>query len=187
MNKFNSLIVAGLLLTGCAQLPRTPVPEPVSEPKPAVQAVPAPAEKTALPDVELSPELLYEFLLTEFASQRGHKALAVEGSADIAQKTRDPRLAKRAAQLALESGDMNRAVDAFRFWQETDPDAEMATRMLSQLLLRGRRLDEARVEFEKVLRADVPNVGLIFMQIYPMVAAYPDKPAVLHLMRDLAE
>lgn len=172
---------ASLLLAGCAQLPEKKAPEPV----PAAEQPPVQAA-AVLPDVELTPELLYEYLLTEFASQRGHNALAVEGSAELARKTRDPRLAKRAAQLALESGDMNRAIDAFRFWLEVEPDADMAHRMLSQLLLRGGRLDEARVEFEKVLKADVSNVGLIFLQIYPMVAAYPDKNASLRLVRELA-
>lgn len=181
MNTSTRLIFASLLLAGCAQLPEKTAPEPA--PAATMAAVPAAA---VLPDVELSPELLYEYLLTEFASQRGHKALAVEGSAELARKTRDPRLAKRAAQLALESGDMNRAVEAFRFWQETEPDSDMAARMLSQLLLRGGRLEEARVEFEKVLKADVPNVGVTFLQIYPMVAAYPDKAAALHLVRELA-
>lgn len=194
MNNFNYLIIAGLLLTGCAQLPgkpvsapaTAPVSAPVAAPEQAVQSAPEPIAKVKLPDIELSPELLYEFLLTEFASQRGYKTLAAESSEELAKKTRDPRLAKRAAQLALESGDMNRAVDAFRFWQQTEPEADMAARMLSQLLLRGRRLDEARVEFEKVLKDSVPNAGLTFMQIYPLVAAYPDKPAALHLMRELA-
>lgn len=139
-----------------------------------------------LPNIELSSELLYDYLLTEFANQRGHKALAVEGSRELAQKTRDPRLVKRAAQLALESGDMNRTVDAFRFWQETEPSAVMATRVLSSLLMRGGRLEEARVEFVKVLKSEEPKVGPVFMQIYPLAASYPDKSASLRLMRDLA-
>ena len=150
------------------------------------EAAPAAENTPNLPNVELTDELLYQFLLAEFANQRGHKALAVESSADLAQKTRDPRLAKRAAQLALESGDMNGTVAAFRFWQETEPSAAMATRVLSQLLLRGGRLDEARVEFVKVLLADAPNVGPTFMQIYSLAASYPDKAASLQLMRDLA-
>jgi len=100
MNLSIYLIAGSLLLTACAQAPQRIVPVPPPEP----QAETAPV----LPNVELSDELLYEFLLTEIANQRGHKALAVEGSADIARKTRDPRLARRAAQLAFESGDMNK-------------------------------------------------------------------------------
>ena len=197
MNNLNVLIIAGLLLAGCAQLPKPtdsaptkPVAEPTvkAEQAPASSAVePKAAPKTVLPDVELSDELLYEILLTEFASQRGYKTLAMEVSAEVAQRTRDPRLAKRAAQLALEAGDMQRAVGAFEFWQQVDPNATMATRMLSSLLLRGGKLDQARAEFVKVLKTDEPNEGLTFLQIYPMLVNYPDKPAALQLMRDLAK
>ena len=185
MNNFKYLICASLLLSACAQTPKTAVPP---QPEQAVTVAPEPVAEVApvLPNVELSDELLYEYLLTEIANQRGHKALAVEGSADMAQKTRDPRLAKRAAQFSLESGDMNKAIDAFSFWQEIEPEATMATRMLSSLLLRGGRLEEARVEFVKVLKADEPDVGKTFLQLYPMTASYPDKAVVLQLMRDLA-
>lgn len=145
-----------------------------------------PVAAPVLPDIALTDELLYEFLLVEFANQRGHKALAVEGSADLAQKTRDPRLARRAAQLALESGDMKKSVAAFRLWQETEPESVMATRVLSSLLLRGGMLAEARQEFARALKADEPKVGPTFVQLYAMAASYPDKAAMLQLMRDLA-
>lgn len=185
MNIAHCLIIASLLLAGCAQ---TAKPVASVQVEPPVQAAPEVALEVApaLPDVELSSELLYEFLLTEIANQRGHKALAVDGSADLAQKTRDPRLAKRAAQLALESGDMNRSIAAFRFWQETEPGAAMATRVLSQLLLRSGHLDEARAEFIKVLKTEEPAVGPAFIQLYSLAAGFPDRAASLQLMRDLA-
>ncbi len=186
MSHLNYLIAVSLLLVGCAQTTKpivlekpTPVVAPVTQVMPPVVAV-------TLPGIELTDAILYQYLLTEFANQRGHKALAVEGSEELAQQTRDPRLAKRAAQLALESGDMNRAVAALKLWQETEPSSSMATRMLSQLLLRGGRLDEALIEFIKVIKEDEFNRGAIFLQLYPMMAAYPDKRAILGLMSELA-
>ncbi|MDD5384092.1 MAG: tetratricopeptide repeat protein [Gallionella sp.] len=179
MNPFNYLIVGSLLLTACAQAPQRTVP--VQPPEPQAEVAPV------LPNVELSDELLYEFLLTEIANQRGHKALAVEGSADIARKTRDPRLAKRAAQLAFESGDMNKSTEAFRQWQEVEPASPLAGRMLASILLRGGRLDEAQLELAKMLEAEKANPGISIMQIFQLIAPYPDKPAALKLMRDLAQ
>ena len=179
MKPFNYLIVGSLLLSACAQAPQRT--EPVQPPEPQAEAAPV------LPNVELSDELLYEFLLTEIANQRGHKALAVEGSADIARKTRDPRLAKRAAQLAFESGDMNKSIEAFRQWQEVEPASPLAGRMLSSILLRAGRLDEAQQELAKVLEAEKANPGAGFMQIFQLVASYPDKLATLKLMRNLAQ
>ena len=177
------------MLTGCAQTPKPAVsaqPEQAvpatHQAEPAVKVEPAPV----LPNIALSQQLLYEMLLTEFASQRGHMELALDGSEDLAQKTRDPRLAKRAAQLALQSGDMNKAIAALRFWRETEPTATMATRLLSSLLLRGGRLDEARMEFVKVLKADEPNEGQTLLQLYPVLSAYPDPAAALKMVRELA-
>ena len=140
-----------------------------------------------LPNVELSNELLYEFLLTEIANQRGHKALAVEGSSDLARKTRDPRLAKRAAQLASELGQMDKAIDAFGLWRDLEPTSPVPGRMLSSILLRGGKLDEAQLELAKVLKAEEANAGSTFAQIFQLVAHYPDKPAGLKLMRNLAQ
>lgn len=184
MNQFRHLILASLLLAGCAQ---TSEPARLIPPEKGVSAYPVAVEKTVLPDIKLSDELLYEMLLTEFAEQRGHNALAVDASEDVAQKTRDPRLVKRAAQLVLESGDMDRAVAAFRLWQAVEPNAMMATRMLSQLLLRGGKLSEARPNLLKVLESDPLNAGITFLQLYPLVAYQSDKPAALKLMRDLAK
>ncbi len=182
MNLTNCLIVCSLLLTACAQVPqRTESAQPAA---PAGQQ----AEATQiLPNVELSDELIYEFLLTEIANQRGHKALAVEGSTSMAKKTRDPRLARRAAQLAFESGDVNKSIVALRQWREIEPASPLAGRMLSSILLRGGKLDEAQLELAEVLKAEQANSGNAFMQIFQLVAPYADKPAALELMRNLAQ
>lgn len=177
MSSYKYLVVGSLLLTACANAPQQVVPVA------PVQAEAAPV----LPNVELSDELLYEYLLTEIASQRGHQALALEGSADLVRKTRDPRLARRAAQLAVESGQMEKAVDAFRQWQELEPNAALAGHLLSSILLRGGRLDEAKLEFVKQLKASEPNVATEFTQVFQQVAAYPDKAAALKLISELAQ
>lgn len=173
------LVVCSLLLTACAQAPQRAAPAPVPvEPQAEIAPV--------LPNVELSNQLLYEYLLSEIASQRGHPALAAEGSSDLARQTRDPRLARRAAQLSFEAGEMEKAIAAFKLWQEVEPTSTVAPRMLSTILLRGGRLDEARAEFAKVFKQDEANAGRTFLQIFPMLASYPDRAAALKLVRDLA-
>ncbi len=180
-SSFKYLAAGSLLLAACAQTPE--------QSGPVAPAVSAEEQRAAsvLPNVELSDELLYEYLLTEIASQRGHRALALEGSADLARKTRDPRLARRAAQLAVESGQMERAVDALRQWQEVEPGAALAGRMLSSILLRGGRLDEAGREYAKQLQTAGEDVGAVFLQLFQLAAAYPDKNAILAMVRELAQ
>lgn len=187
MTQFKYIIFGSLLLTACAQTPRQPVAEKPVEPPVQQAETPAALSSAALPNVELSNELLYQFLLSEIASQRGDAAVAVEGSSALARKTRDPRLAMRAAQLALQSGQADKAIEAIRIWRQSDPDSIMAMSALSEVLLRSGRLDEARQEFVNLLQAKNANTGQIFLQTYQMLASYPDKAAALKLMRDLAQ
>ena len=55
-------------------------------------------------DIPSSPELnepmLYEFLLGEIALQRGDNGLAAQTFLDLAKRTRDPRVARRAVEVA---------------------------------------------------------------------------------------
>jgi Flp pilus assembly protein TadD len=211
MSHYKKIIFAGFLLAGCAQIHKPLVlseskdhstitgdethhdPSSLTSPEDkgeshVKQALDGDAAvkdvKPAFPEIELSEDILYQYLLTELAAQRGYDELAAESGAELAQDTHDPRLAKRAAQLALAAGNMNKTIEAIRFWQETDPADNMATHMLSAILLRGGKLDEARVEIAKLLKTD--NAGLTFMQFYPLLAAYPDKAAVLHMMQQLS-
>ena len=204
MTQFKYILLGSLLLTACAHAPfnqignqagnqvgqaeavdQTEQPEPQAE---APQAEAPQAEvPQVLPNVELSSELLYEFLLSEIASQRGNDTLAIEGSSDLAMKTRDPRLAMRAAHLALQFGQIDKAIEALRIWLDTDPSSLMARRMLSSVLLRSGKLDEASEEFVKLLKADENHSAGNFVQIYQMLATYPDKAAALKLLRELAQ
>lgn len=185
MTQFKHIILSGLLLTACAHAPaRAPgQPDAANPAESPEQQAEAPL---VLPNVELSSELLYEFLVTEIASQRGQTALAVEGGLDLAKKTRDPRLAMRATHMAIQSGQMDKAIETLRVWLEADPASITAMRMLSSALLRTGRLDEAREELVKVLKADEAHPGPTFIQLYQMLATYPDKAEALKLMRDLA-
>lgn len=203
MSSVKYLIAASLLLTACAQLPQnagsasaTSAPLATAEQSgdteqndaadPSQTVAPVQVAPLVLPKLELTDEMLYEYLLAEVANQRGYKQLAVEGSLDLATKTRDPRLAKRAAQLAFESGDMVKSVTAFKLWQELEPGASLPTRMLASIQLRGGNLAQAQVEFAKVLQNDGGNAKHTFLQIEQLLITYPDRAAALNMMRELA-
>ncbi len=106
------LLVALLfaLLTGCAANPSQPgaPTEEVQEESDAdagsgdAQAgAPEPENRSAYPNQELSERLLYEMLLAEIAAQRGNVALSAQAYGDLAKRTRDPRIARRATEIAL--------------------------------------------------------------------------------------
>lgn len=181
-----SAILVPLLLAACAQAPQRPAAPPAAQPaqeETEGKAVP----QEVLPDIELSDELLYEFLLGEVAVQRGHGRVAAQTYFDLAQETRDPRVARRAAQVALQSHEMSLAIGAFQLWLELEPDSTVAKQMLSTLLLSGGKLDEAQPYLKELLAAEPEGVGHNFMQIYSLVARSPDKQAALKLVQELAQ
>ena len=93
----------------------------------------------ALPQVELTGEILFQVLASEVAAQRGALSAATGTSLELARFTRDPRLARRAVEFALTSGDLVRALDAAQVWVELDPaDVEARQTSLSLAAAAGR-------------------------------------------------
>jgi tetratricopeptide (TPR) repeat protein len=191
INQLRYLVLSSVLLTACAHQPAQkvaaqdiPQVTQAEKSKPPEQEV---VDTRVFPNVELTDELLYQFLLTEIANQRGETDVAVKASASLANKTRDPRVAMRAAQLAMESGQMDKAIDAIKLWREVEPTSIIARRMLSSVLLRAGKFDEARIELANMLKDDQSNAGPAFIHLYQIMAAYPDKAAALQLLSDLAQ
>ncbi|MBI1175653.1 MAG: tetratricopeptide repeat protein [Sideroxydans sp.] len=174
-------IILPLLLAACAQAPQRAA-EPAAAP-PAPQAEAA----EVLPDIALSDDLLYEFLLGEVALQRGRGDVAAQAYLDLAHETRDPRVVRRAAQVALQSRQMDKALDAFHLWLELEPDSAVAKQMLATLLLSGDRLEEAQPYLQEIIAGDPASAGHSLMQIYPLIARSPDKQAAYKLVVSLTQ
>lgn len=138
---------------------------------------------------ELTGQVLYEFLLAEVALQRGQPVIAAQAYADLARRTRDPRIAQRATEIATYARAPNLAVDSARIWQEVAPESEDATRVLGALLVSTNRLDEARPHLQRVLakETDPRQREIVMMQLNQLLAGASDKPAVLELVRSLVK
>jgi len=174
-----SAIILSLLLAACAHAPQ-PAVEQAAIPE-------AKAEKPLdLPKLELTGQMFYEFLLGDVASQRGIQVLAAQIYMRLADSTRDPRVASRAAYLAYDAHDMGKAVEAFKLWVELDPASLEAKQTLSMMLIGGGRLDEARPYLVDMLAAYPDRAGHAFMNIYPFLAQQPDKVAAFDLLCELA-
>ncbi len=184
---FKHLFLMTLLLAACAHQPVKNVPQVTQAEKSELPEQEEVVDTRVFPNVELTDELLYQFLLTEIANQRGETDVAVKASASLANKTRDPRVAMRAAQLAMESGQMDKAIDSIKLWREVEPASTIARRMLSSVLLRAGKLDEARTELAGTLKEDEANAAPTFIHLFQVLAVYPDKEAALKLMSDLAQ
>lgn len=138
-----------------------------------------------LPDVALTPQLLHEFLVAEIAGQRGQMALAVGSYLDLAKTTRDPRVAKRAAEVALFARRYDAALEAARIWTEADPDSQPARQMLAGLLAAAGRNEELSVQIGKMLATAGPDIGPALMRLNRVFARSTDKAAVHKLIDEV--
>jgi tetratricopeptide (TPR) repeat protein len=140
-----------------------------------------------LPSHDLTEDVLYEFLLGEVALQRGSPGLAAQTYLELARQTRDPRIARRAVEIANYARIPDLALEAARIWHEADAQSPQALQMLTALLVSVRRVDEAEPYLSKLLSAPGSNLPNGFMQLGRMLAGNPDKSANLRVVRRLAE
>src|SRR6516225_8860824 len=116
-------VIAVLLAAGVAQA-QSPLPD-----APGASRLPA----NAAQGDGLTPELFYRILLGDVALQRGEVALAARAYLDAAREAQDPRLARRATEIALTGRLRPQAQEAARLWSSLDPAAERPKQILAAL------------------------------------------------------
>lgn len=132
---------------------------------------------------ELSPKLLYQFLLAEIAGGRGEVSLAQRIYSDLAHSTQDARVARRATEIALFARNYEAALDAAKLWADRDPDSSQAQQMLTALLSVTNRNDELAAQISDQLAKAGPALGSVLLQLNRMLVRHPDKGAVLQLVQ----
>lgn len=183
------LLALALPVAACAPLAAkqpAPRPEPAAA-SPAVAPTAVPAGAPALPPVTLSEDILYQFLLAEIAGQRGDLGLATEAYLDLAETTRDPRLAQRATEIALYARREQQALQAASLWYELAPKSPQALQAVGVLLINRGQLAEARPYFERFLAGDGTSRGQAFLHLGGLLARQKNRAAALELMQDLAK
>lgn len=141
---------------------------------------PPEAEDSQLPAQELSPQVLYEYLLAEIAGARGQFEVAVPAYLDLARRTRDPRIARRATEMALFARQLGAALEAARIWSEADPESVEAKRVLASLLVSGgtSRLDEAQAHLARILADSGDRLPQNLLGLNRAFSQVQDKAAV---------
>jgi tetratricopeptide (TPR) repeat protein len=143
-------------------------------------------DRSLLPKQELTESLLYEFLLAEIAGQRGNADLSAQAYVDLAKRTRDPRIARRAMDIALYARMNSAAIEAASIWHETEPGSTRALQALSGLLVAVGRYDEALPNLRKLLASSATDPANGFTQLTRTLANAHDKQAALKLVGTLA-
>lgn len=146
----------------------------------------APRGGAAQPPTELSPELLYKFMMAEIAMQRGQPQAAVQTMLEVAQETGDPRIAQRATEMALNARMHKEALQASSLWLKADPQSQRARQVTAALLVTQEDLVTARGPLEQWLASNPAEIAQNFLQLGQLLSRHKDKNAVYELMRALA-
>lgn len=178
------VVCAALLLSACAQAPK------LGSESPRLEAQSSRAEEPvslAIPNQDLTEQMLFEFLVAEVAFQRGDYAVATSAYLGLARRTRDPRVAQRAVEVAVQGRYVDAALQAARLWREIDPESLQAQQSLAGLLVTANQLDEAYQHLSSLIARDPSKAGQSFMHLNGLLSRNPDRAAVLNLVQRLAE
>lgn len=143
------------------------------------------ASDTRLPAVELTPKRLYRFLLAEIAGQRGQLASAAELYFDLAQETRDPRIAQRATELALHGRRTEFALLGAQLWLDIDPGSLQARQTQISLLAVQGHFGELKLAVASLLAAEPKQVGLNLMRLNRLFSRGGDRLAIRALVEQV--
>ena len=180
--KFRMLCVSLLIgLTACAQIPVNKEAEPNEQSDQNQEA-----EPQNLPKQNLTAPILFDFLVGETALQRGNLDVAINRYIKLAKTTRDPRIAKRATEIALHTGNPYVTEQAAAIWIELEPDSIEARQTIAAVLVNLGKLDAARPHFEMLLASEKESIGNAFMQLNQLLSRNEDKASTLRLIQHLA-
>ena len=138
-----------------------------------------------LPDVDLTGALLYQIVAAEVALQRGEAGAAFATYLSVARQTRDSRIARRAAEIAVAGRAGPQALEATALWRELAPESREARQAHALLLAGSGRLGEAEPLFAANL-ADSSQPAAELAQIQRALARVEDRAAAFATLERLA-
>ena len=168
------------LIVGCASRPQTQAPATNNEP--SAETLPA---SRPLPEVELTGPLLFEIVAAEVAVQRGEPNAAFATLMKAARETRDPRLARRATEVALGARSAAQALESAQLWRELDGGSAEADQTYTSLLVANGRYDEAKPLLQKQIREEDDPMATL-ERVQRLLARTPDQTRALALLDSLA-
>ena len=140
MKKFSTILTLSVLLSPTAFAQTS-----------SSTAATAVAPQEVAPNVALSEQVIYKYLLAEMSFQRGESFAAYSTMIALARSTGDSRLARRALEFAATGSLPGEALKAVRLWRELAPQSEEASQALIGLLIANNQLDEAKAALAQLL------------------------------------
>lgn len=139
-----------------------------------------------LPEIALTEDLLFKLLSAEIAYQRDDWQTAYVTMLTAAQQTSDPRIARRAAEVALSAKRVNEALDAVQLWRKLAPGSEEASQYYLSLAILSNNLTGVQEVLEQRLRDARPQTrGLMAFQLQRLLARTKDQTAAFQLLEQV--
>jgi tetratricopeptide (TPR) repeat protein len=183
-----AIVTLSLLLSACATAPKEAAP---ADQAPATdgttQAAPAPdTANENVPDVAMTSTMMQQLMQAELAYKKGDWQGPYLTMMSLAQQTRDPRLAKRAAEMALAAKQADDALAAVRLWRQFSPGSDEASQYYLGLVVLSDNLGEA----ENILRQRLNEAprsarGLVMFQMQQLLLRAKDKEAAVAMLKRL--
>jgi tetratricopeptide (TPR) repeat protein len=141
-----------------------------------------------LPQVELTAQLLFQLLAADLAAQRGEAGSSWSTYMSIARQTRDPRIARRASEIAIGARALDEAVQSAQLWRELSPDSRAATQTLETLWLSTGRLKEVEpLLTQRLARARAEgSLPAAYAQLQRSLQRAKDRPAAWQMIQRLS-
>ena len=150
------MLLAALGLTGCASAPVDPIEAPVSDPHPPLAIHQSPAS-----EYDPHSDLLYALLLGELSGQFHEVDRALEHYVRATRLSDDPAVAERTTRIAMVAKNWEVGLQAAHRWAELAGEDPKLNQILAVLELRNGNVDQAVVQFEKIMlgAGDFPEKG----------------------------
>ncbi|WP_052810876.1 tetratricopeptide repeat protein [Pandoraea vervacti] len=133
-----------------------------------------PGEK--LPNVALSSEVVFEVLAAELSLQQGNLAPAFNTYIALANRTKDPRMARRSVEIALGARQLGDALVAAKLWHQLDPSWRPASQLLASLEVGTGHLAEAEpLLVEELNKVPEARRGQAILELQQMIARSPER------------
>lgn len=136
---------------------------------------------------DVTARAVFQVLLGELALQRGEIELGVSSYADLARRTRDPRVLERATEVAGYARQFDLAYDLAKMWVDVEPSSTKARQTLATLLVLLNRTDELAPQLSALLEQDKENLGDNLMRLNRMLVRHADRQSVLRLVEKVTE
>jgi len=145
-----------------------------------------PASSTPQPEdvqySEQSGQMVYQVLLAEIALQRGDVELASKAYANLALRTRDPKVLERTVEVAGVARRFDVALEAARLWLDVDPSSKRAQQLLVSVMIMSNKLDDLAPRLVRLLEIERESLPENLLGLNRMFARNTDRQAVFRLI-----